>query len=139
LLKYLSFLLPNSPHPLAFFHTLKLHRCQKLFITCQKFPLYFTERHSPNIELYHFQLSLFFIDLFPVAFRLFILKNNGLTEYTYRVIHKSLRDFRPLRYSSRDGQQKWSMSTEGETLQVSFLPYRCSICQPLVTRQMSIL
>jgi hypothetical protein len=23
--------------------------------------------------------------------------------YTYRVIHKSLRDFRPLRYSSRDG------------------------------------
>jgi hypothetical protein len=25
------------------------------------------------------------------------------TEWTYRVIHKSLRDFRPLRYSSRDG------------------------------------
>ena len=23
--------------------------------------------------------------------------------YIYRVIHKSLRDFRPLRYSSRDG------------------------------------
>ena len=32
-----------------------------------------------------------------------------------------------------------SMSTEGETLQVSVLPYRCSICPPLVTRQMSIL
>jgi hypothetical protein len=24
--------------------------------------------------------------------------------HIYRVIHKSLRDFRPLRYSSRDGQ-----------------------------------
>jgi len=29
------------------------------------------------------------------------------------------------------------MSTEGQTLQVSVLPYRCSICPPLVTRQMS--
>ena len=34
---------------------------------------------------------------------------------------------------------KGSMSTEGETLQVSVLTYRCSICAPLVTRQMSIL
>jgi len=34
---------------------------------------------------------------------------------------------------------KGSMSTEGETLQVSVVPYRCSICPPLVTRQMSIL
>jgi hypothetical protein len=33
--------------------------------------------------------------------------------------------------------QKGSMSTEGETLQVSVLPYRCSICPPLVTRQTS--
>jgi hypothetical protein len=32
---------------------------------------------------------------------------------------------------------KESMSTEGETLQVSLLPYRCSICAPLVTRQVS--
>jgi hypothetical protein len=32
-----------------------------------------------------------------------------------------------------------SMSTEGDTLQVSVLRYRCSICAPLVTRQMSIL
>jgi len=31
------------------------------------------------------------------------------------------------------------MSTEGETRQVCVLPYRCSICPPLVTRQMSIL
>jgi len=46
----------------------------------------------------------------------------------YRVIHKSLRDFRPLRYSSRDGHAEGSMSTEGETLQISVLPYRCSIC-----------
>ena len=37
---------------------------------------------------------------------------------------------------------KGSMSTEGETLQVSqvfVLPYGCSICAPLVTQQMSIL
>jgi hypothetical protein len=33
---------------------------------------------------------------------------------------------------------KSSMSTEGETLQVYVLPYRCSICPPLVTQQMSI-
>jgi hypothetical protein len=32
---------------------------------------------------------------------------------------------------------KGSMSTEGETPQVSVLPYRCSICAPLVTQQMS--
>ena len=32
---------------------------------------------------------------------------------------------------------KGSMSTDGETLQVSVLPYRCLICPPLVTRQMS--
>jgi hypothetical protein len=35
--------------------------------------------------------------------------------------------------------QKGSMSTEGEAHQVSVLPYRCSICAPLVTQQMSIL
>jgi hypothetical protein len=29
------------------------------------------------------------------------------------------------------------MSTEGETLQVSVVPYRCLICPPLVARQMS--
>jgi hypothetical protein len=34
---------------------------------------------------------------------------------------------------------KGSMSTEGETLQFSALPYRCSICPTFVTRQMSIL
>jgi hypothetical protein len=34
---------------------------------------------------------------------------------------------------------KGNMSTEGERLQVSVLPYKCSICPPLVTRQMSIL
>jgi len=32
---------------------------------------------------------------------------------------------------------KGSMSTEGEILQFSVLPYRCSICPLLVTRQMS--
>jgi len=34
---------------------------------------------------------------------------------------------------------KASMPTERERLQVSVLPYRCSICPPLVTLQMSIL
>ena len=59
--------------------------------------------------------------------------------YTHRVIHKSLRDFRPLRAVVGMVTPKDSMSTEGETPQVSVLPYRCSICPPLVTRQMSIL
>ena len=36
---------------------------------------------------------------------------------TYRVIHKSLRDFRPLRYSSRDGH------AEGEHVND-----RCQFC-----------
>jgi hypothetical protein len=34
---------------------------------------------------------------------------------------------------------KGSMSTEGETLQISVLTYRCSVCPQLVTPQMSIL
>ena len=29
------------------------------------------------------------------------------TDFIYRVIHNSLRDFRPLRYSSRDGHAEW--------------------------------
>jgi hypothetical protein len=32
---------------------------------------------------------------------------------------------------------KGSISTEGQTLQVSVLPYRCTILPPVVTRQMS--
>jgi hypothetical protein len=32
-----------------------------------------------------------------------------------------------MRYSSRDGDDGGGMSTEGETHQVSVLPYRCSI------------
>ena len=58
----------------------------------------------------------------------------------HRVIHKSLRDFQPLRYSNRDGHaQGEHVNRERETLQVSVLPYRCSIRPPLVTRQISIL
>jgi hypothetical protein len=56
-----------------------------------------------------------------------------------RVIHKSLRYFRPLRYSSRDGNTEGTMSTEGELIQVSVLSYRCTKCASLMTRQMSIL
>ena len=69
--------------------------------------------------------------------------------YIYRVIHKSLRDFRPLRYSSRDGHtegghvnrgrdtpsfcpnlQVLDMSTLGEAAVVNnvikFLPHTCN-------------
>ena len=31
----------------------------------------------------------------------------------YRVIHKSLRDFRPLRYSSRDSHAEWEHVNRG--------------------------
>ena len=115
------------------------------------------------------------------------LKLNGTHQHivwtdgvNIQVIHKSLRDFRPLRYSSRDAQaegehvnrgrdtpsfctilQVLDISTLGDAadvnpvikflphtcnalcgrnlIKVSVLPYRCSICPPLVTRQMSIL
>jgi hypothetical protein len=45
----------------------------------------------------------------------------------YRVIHKSLRDVRPLQYSSRTVTPKGSMSTEGETVHVN--RGRDSACQ----------
>jgi hypothetical protein len=57
----------------------------------------------------------------------------------YRVIHKSLRDFRPLRCSSWDGNAKGEHVNRGRDSKVSVLPYKCSICPPLVTRQMSVL
>ena len=57
----------------------------------------------------------------------------------YRVIHKSLQDLRPCSTVAGMVTPKRSMSTEGETLQVSVLPYRCSICPPLVAWQMSFL
>jgi hypothetical protein len=48
--------------------------------------------------------------------------------YIYMIIYKSLRDVRTLRYSTAGMvTPKGSMSTEGETLQVSVLPYRYSI------------
>jgi hypothetical protein len=59
------------------------------------------------------------------VYKIHRLKNNSKFLFysiftLYKVIHKSLRDFRPLRYSSRDGHDGGGgMSTEGETLQVS--------------------
>jgi hypothetical protein len=50
----------------------------------------------------------------------------------YRVIYKSLRNFRPLRYSIGMVTSEEKMSTEGEALQVYVLPCRCSICPPVV-------
>ena len=71
--------------------------------------------------------------------------------HLYRVIHKSLRDFRPLQYSSRDGHaegehvnrggdtpifcpnlQLLDMSTLGDAADVNtvikFLPHPCNVC-----------
>jgi hypothetical protein len=57
----------------------------------------------------------------------------------YRVIHKSRLDFRPLRYRSWVGHAEGEHVNRREKFQVSVLLYRCSICPPLVTRQMSIM
>jgi hypothetical protein len=46
---------------------------------------------------------------------IFIIRRSVVIVLTYRVIHKPLRDFRPLRYSSRDGHAEGGMSTEGKT------------------------
>ena len=61
--------------------------------------------------------------------------SNGI----HRVIHKSLRISDLCGTVAGMVTPKWIMSKEGESFQVSVLPYRCSICPPLVTRQMSIL
>jgi hypothetical protein len=60
----------------------------------------------------------------------------------YKAINvKSLRNFRTLLYNSRDGHDRGRehVNKERERFQVSALPYRCSLCPPLVTRQTSIL
>jgi len=44
----------------------------------------------------------------------------------YRVNHKSLRDFRPLRYSSRDGHAEWEHVNRGRDT-----PIFCSTLQVL--------
>jgi len=52
-------------------------------------------------------------------------------------VHKSLRDFWPLRYSNRDGHAEGEHVSRGRNTP-SFCPtLQCSICAPLVTRQMS--
>ena len=80
----------------------------------------------------------------------------------YRVIHKSLRDFRPLRYSSRDGHAEGEHVNRGRdtssfcpTLQVldmstlddaadvnpviKFLPHSCKVCDKnLITELTSV-
>ena len=73
--------------------------------------------------------------LAQIAFQYVVLPSVVILKF--RVIRKSLRGFRPPRYSSRDGLPKGSVSTEGETLQVSVLPYRCSICPPLGMRHVN--
>ena len=64
----------------------------------------------------------------------FFVNNFSLRLYApifiYRVIPKTLRDFRPLRYSSRDGHAEGEHVNRGRDIQVSVLPYRCSICPP---------
>jgi len=52
------------------------------------------------------------------------------------VIHKSLRDFRTRLRNNQDRhgrKEHIHRERERETLQVSVLPYRCSICAPLVS------
>jgi len=82
--------------------------------------------------------------------------------YTYKVIHKSLREFRPLLYSSRDGHaegvhfnrrrdnpsfcstlQVLDMSTLGDAADVKpvikFLPHTCNVCdRNLITGFISV-
>jgi hypothetical protein len=55
----------------------------------------------------------------PVFVRCSFICKNEPRRTLYRVIRKSFWECRPLRYSSRYGH--------GETLEVSVLPYRCSI------------
>jgi hypothetical protein len=60
-----------------------------------------------------------------------------LTESLYRVIHKFLRDFRPLRYSNRDGHAEGEhVNRERDSKFLSYLT-GARYCSPLVTRQMS--
>ena len=81
----------------------------------------------------------------------FVFWRSFVEERIYRVIHKSLREFRPLRYSSRDAHaegehvnrgrdtpifcptlQVLDMSTLGEVADVNpvikFLPHTCKVC-----------
>ena len=57
----------------------------------------------------------------------------------YRVIHKSLRDFRPLRYRSRDGHAEGEHANRGKHSKflsyltgaryvTKFLPHTCNVC-----------
>ena len=83
------------------------------------------------------QLPLCFLWFSSVTF---LRLNHNVNHFKiYRVIHKSFRDFRPLRYIAGMVTPRGSTSTKGETLQISVLPYRCSIFLLLVTRQISIL
>ena len=81
-------------------------------------------------------------EIIPVSRGYFIIssQHEAITYCVkYRVIRKSLRDFRPLRYSSRDGHAEGECVNRGRDTP-SFCPtLQCSISPPLVTRQMSIL
>ena len=85
------------------------------------------------------------------SFSISISVRNVTCKTKYSVIRKSLRDFRPLRYSSRDGHAKreyvnrgrntpsfsptlqvLDMSTLGDAVDVNpvikFLPHTCNVC-----------
>ena len=101
-------------------------------------------QHKPCVQFYFFLLQ--FLWWHNCSFR----KSVHCFEFQakYRVIHKSLRDFRPLRYGSRDGHvqgehvnrrrdtpsfcpilQVFDMSTVGDAADVNrvikFLPHMC--------------
>ena len=87
-----------------------------VFIIIKKFYKYFNISHFKQTCLYY----------------------NILIYFIYREIRKSLREFRPLRYCSRNFHAEGEHVNRGRGTPI-FCPHRFSICPPLVTRQMSIL
>jgi hypothetical protein len=57
----------------------------------------------------------------------------------YGVVHKSLRDFRPLRFSSRNGHAEGERVNRGRDTPRFCPALQVLICPPLVTRHISIL
>ena len=73
-------------------------------------------------EILYFSIFLNPVEKIKVSFK--YNKNNGYFTWRpiYKVIHKSLRDFRPLRFSSRDGH------AEGEHVSCFSVPHTLHVC-----------
>jgi hypothetical protein len=69
-----------------------------------------------------YKLCAFYIlCIFYIFYVLFYVFMYFCTHCIYRVIHKSIRDFRPLRYSSRDGHAEGEHANRGRDIP-SFCP-----------------